>query len=130
MRRIWIVSVFVLVLGLAAGPAWAGDSPISVPNSVEQGEKLKVKAFDCESGPDWTAIVQVEIFDEETGERVGIRTREADEDGSTRVKIRITEGRYPPGRYVVVVTCIHQFDDGSEGIWYEEEDTFRVVAAS
>lgn len=128
MRRILIVAIPALVLCLVGGSAWAGSASISVPGSVEQNRKLKVKAFDCESRPDWSAVVRVEISDHHTGDHISTREVGADDDGSTTIKIKMRAARYPIGMYLVVVTCIHEFDDGSVGTWYEEQDTFHVVA--
>jgi hypothetical protein len=34
--------------------------------------------------------------------------------------------RFLPDRYEIAVTCVHEFPDGTVGVWWEDSDTFRV----
>lgn len=119
----------LLVLGLAA-PAVAGSKIRVRPNPVEQGDRLKIKAKDCVSGPDWEAFVEVEIVEKGSPDDPPIFRANvpADDDGVTVIKTRIAKKKYGKGKYIVRVWCIHEFDDGDEGVWYNLEKTVRVVA--
>ena len=99
-----------------------------MPNSVTQGNKLKVRVEDCVSGPGFTAIVRMEIEDDD-GHLVDATAVDADDDGTTKAKMKIRASRYPPGKYHVIGICIHEFDTGGEGTFFESEESFRVRAA-
>lgn len=105
------------------GPNPGGQ--IIVPNRVDQGERLKIKVLGCASGDGFNARIHVEVSDNND---LGVASHEveADDDGTTRVKLRIRKSVYPLGRYRAVVTCIHVFDDGGQSTFFEEDDTFRV----
>ena len=125
MRRICSIVAVVLAMMLVGGPAWAGAN-ISVEGSEDPGENLTVKAFDCESGQGFDAFVEVELVDPDTGDVIKRRQVPADDDGSTKVKIRIPRNT-ESGRYIARVRCIHEFDDGSEGTFYISEEFFEVL---
>jgi len=128
MRRLCMAVAVVLAISLVGGSAWAG-AHIQVPQAVTQGNKLEVTVKDCVSGDGFTAIVRVEIYDDDTNELKDTKEVDADDDGTTKVKMKIRASRYPPGRYYVVVTCIHEFDAGGEGVFFESDESFRVRAA-
>jgi len=125
MRAIGSIITVVLAVTLLPGPAWAG-SHINVENEEYPGETLKVRADDCESGPGFEAFVEVELVDPPDVRIVKERKR-ADDDGETKVKVKIPTDT-EPGRYLAIVTCKHLFDEGGFGIFYVSEEPFRVLA--
>jgi len=131
MRRGIVGTLAVLlVLGIAA-PTVAASKIKVRPNPVEQGERLKIKAKDCISGDGYEAFVEVEIVAKGTPNKappIFDATEPADDDGTTLIKAKIRKAKYPPGTYIVYVWCIHEFDDGSEGIWYKAKKSVTVVA--
>jgi methionine-rich copper-binding protein CopC len=124
MRRAAILAVG-LVVTLAAVSVQAGAS-IRVENSESAGEKLAVRASSCRSGEGFSAVVHVELVDPATGSVLKSRKVDADPDGSTRLKIKIP-GNTQPGTYTARVRCIHEFDAGGQGIFYESEESFEVT---
>lgn len=125
MKRLVALLISALLLSTAA-PALAGGEPVSVaPNPVKQGKKVAVTAYNCESGPDWEAFVEIVILDED-GHVVYESYTPADDDGTTVNKIKMKKKRYPTGVYTIIVTCVHEFDEGGEGIWYSWEGDLTV----
>lgn len=128
MRRLALivaVNVFVVLFGGAVAQA-GGD--VDVENREVPGGKLKVVARNCASGEGFTARVEIALFDPATNQLIRpIREVQADADGTTVVKTRIPAAT-DPGRYVARVRCIHVFDAGGTGVFYEYEESFRIVA--
>jgi len=127
MRRTVSSLVIVLVIGLIGAPAWAKRyDHIRLPESIELGERMKLKVYDCQSGLGYDARVRVRIEDED-GNRVLTRNVDADDDGTTKVKIRIGDTKFAPGVYTITVWCIHRFDGGGTGTLFSETVEFTVV---
>jgi hypothetical protein len=51
---------------------------------------------------------------------------DAADDGETTVNVKIKKSKFPKGEYTAVVTCIHEFDAGGTGTFFEEEEDFKV----
>lgn len=131
MSRKWIVALLAGGVFLAAAPgASAGTDPVTVkPNPVKQGKKLKIIAEDCISGPGYKAYVEVSIIEKGDGKPIIEKRVPADADGTTLLKFKIKKSKFPAGKYWAYVDCIHVFDAGGEGVWYETDNKFKVKAA-
>jgi hypothetical protein len=114
---------------LVAAPAASGDFDYS-PDPVKQGKKLAVVADDCVSGPGYKAYVEIVIFKGTDPEGTAPRKRiylPADASGTTRIPIKIRRKKFKPGLYEIFVSCIHEFDKGGTGIWWDDDDDFVVI---
>ena len=118
---------FVASLMLAMLPAHAGgDDRVTIqPDPVDIGGTLTIVAEDCESGDGWTAKLKV-TFENADGQVVRRKSKRADEDGTTRINVRITNEDFDKGTYTVIVRCKHRFSDGTSGTWYEITKTVKV----
>ena len=126
MRRTIPSLVIVLAIGLIGAPAWATmHEHISLPETVDIGTTMKLKVHDCESGPGWNARIKVVIKDQD-GNRVVKKNVLADDDGTTKVKIKIKVTEFDEGTYTMTVSCIHYFDAGGTGTWFTETVDFTV----
>ena len=126
MKRAFISAV-VASLMLAMLPAHAGgdDRVIINPDPVDIGDTLTITATDCESGDGWTAKV-VATFKNADGEEVLQKGKRADPDGTTSLKVKITNEDFNKGEYKVTVKCKHKFGPGDTGTWYKITKTVRV----
>ncbi|MPZ68934.1 MAG: hypothetical protein GEU71_05335 [Actinobacteria bacterium] len=122
----WIV-VGLFISGIV--PVSAGDLPTSVtPDPVKQNKKITVTASDCVSGDTWEAFVSIAILTS-SEETVYSLYLPADDDGTTVKKIKMKKKKYPKGSYLVYVDCIHEFDEGGSGVWYETDHDLKVKKA-
>ena len=121
----WIA---VGMLLFASAPVWAGGGQLTLnPNPVRQKTNLTITATDCVSGETWSAIVVVEIHRTNAdGPEVYRAEVPADDSGTTVIKVRINKANFKRGTHVAFVDCIHEFDDGGTGTWYETDTEFRV----
>ncbi len=127
MRRIFAVVLTTVFLG-ASVPASAGDVTSVTPNPVRQNKSITVTASDCESGDSWEAFVSVSILNSD-GDLVYSSYEAADGDGTTVKSIKMRKKKYPKGDYLVYVDCIHEFDEGGSGVWYETDHELKVKRA-
>ncbi len=125
MYRITVLVASVLVVGLAS-PALAEPNADVYPNPVRRGERITVKAKNCQSGTDYKAFVEIRVTKRGTHQLVKNLSVPAESDGTTSVKIKMRTR----GRFDVAVTCVHKFDAGGEGVFWDEEETIRVKARS
>lgn len=127
MRRFILSLTLLAVVGVIAAPAGAARyGEVSAPKNVDIGEKLKIKARECRSGPNWNAVVLVRIEDA-NGNKIVQKVKDADDDGTTKVKIKIKDSKFDPGMYFVLVMCIHEFEgEDEDGVWYEESFVVTV----
>ena len=127
MRRTWIVVAFALFVGLAATPASAGEH-IDVQDTVFQDHRLKVKVLQCVSGADWSAVIDVFVFDPDRPHRVlrSVRDHPANDTGLDIFKFHITADDFPRGLYKARATCTHDFEDGPQ-TFFDEKEGFRVL---
>jgi hypothetical protein len=109
MRRAGLLIGSLLVLALAT-EASAGENTSISPGKVDKGEKVTITAKNCKSGPGFKAFVRVS----------GLQEVPADADGTTVLEKKIRR------RTTVTVTCIHKFDAGGEGVFYQESRTIKV----
>src|SRR5262245_39048157 len=127
MRRTWVVVAVVLLVGVAATPASAGEH-IDVQNTVFQDHRLKVKVLQCVSGADWSAVIDVSVFDPDRPHRVlrSVRDRPANDTGLDIFKFHITADDFPRGLYKARAVCTHDFEDGPQ-TFFDENEGFRVL---
>jgi hypothetical protein len=120
MRRITVVIASVLLLSLAADVALAKNAFIG-PGNVEKGESVTISAKNCQDGPGFKAFVKVEVLKKKKVK--SSRTQPADADGVTVTDVKMGK----VGTYTIRVTCIHRFDAGGEGIFWEESKKIKVT---
>jgi hypothetical protein len=126
----WTFATLAAAIGLLiAAPAASADFDYS-PDPVKQGKKLNVVADDCVSGPGYKAYVAIEVYKNSDPEGSAPKKRlyvAASPTGITRIPIKIKKKKFKPGLYEIFVACIHEFDTGGRGIWWEDDDDFVVV---
>lgn len=126
----WTLAALVAVTGLlVAAPGASADFDYS-PDPVKQGKKLTVVADDCVSGPGYKAYVAIEIFKNSDPEGAAPKKRiyvAANASGTTRIPIKIRKKKFKPGLYEIYIACIHEFDTGGRGTWWEDDDDFGVI---
>lgn len=127
MRRIFAVVLTTVLLG-ASAPASAGDVVTITPNPVRQNKSITITAPDCVSGDSWVAFVSIAILNSD-GDPIYSTYQEADGDGTTVKSIKMKKKKYPKGTYTVFVDCIHEFDEGGSGVWYETDHELKVKKA-
>lgn len=130
MHRKGMVAILAAGALLAGAPGASAGNQVEVkPNPVKQGKKLKVIAKDCISGPGYTAYVEVGIVEKGEKKKILDARVPADSDGTTLLKFKIKKKKFPAGKYVAYVDCIHVFAAGGEGVWYETDNPFKVKEA-
>ena len=129
MRTRGIVAVIAAgALLAAAAPALAAKRATIKPNPVKQGKTLTVVASDCFSNGH-TAYVEVEIFPK--GDRLikRVRREASGVSSTTKITIKMKPRRFLPDKYLVIVSCLHKFEDGSFKESWSENETVRVKPA-
>ena len=126
MRRFTTAFAVALAVFMMGGIGWAGENHIDAPARVDAGDRLKVRILDCRSGETWNAVVLLRIEDVRDGEVVDRALVDADDSGTTILKFRIVGAEYSGTRYRIFARCIHEFNDGSEGVFWRDTVVFRV----
>ena len=129
MRRSIAAIAVVLVVGLPATSVQAVNTGnFAFPSVIDDDQrKATARAFNCKSGPGFTAKVRVSVRDGNTGEIKRI-TKLASDTGTTRILIRTR--KFDPGSHKIAVKCIHKFADGTSGTWYKDRARFLVTSGA